>query len=103
MKELAWTGRVIDGTEASQLGLVTAIHEDPAQAAQDTAAAIAARSPNAIRAIKQLFDESAEMSTSKALQLEAQLQISLLGGHNQVEAVTANLESRDPDFDDSAV
>lgn len=103
MKELAWTGRVINGVEASELGLVTAVHEDPAQAARDTAAQIAARSPNAVRAIKRLFDESAEMSTAKALQLEAQLQIALLGGKNQAEAVAANLQDRDPNFDDSAL
>ena len=47
-----------------------------------------------------LFDEAATLTIQQALQLEARLQLSLLGGLNQVEAVMANLEKRDPDFRD---
>ena len=99
-KELTWTGRVFDADEAREMGVITAIHDDPSHAARETAAAIAAKSPNAVRAIKRLFDESTEMSTSQALQLEAQLQSSLLGGRQQIEAVTANMEKRAPIFED---
>ena len=99
-KELTWTGRVFDADEARAMGVITAIHDDPSHAARETAAAIAAKSPNAVRAIKRLFDESTEMSTSQALQLEAQLQSSLLGGRQQIEAVTANMEKRAPIFED---
>ncbi len=103
MKELAWSGRIVTGNEACTLGMVTALHDDPLQAARDTAALIAARSPDAIRAVKRLFDDSADMSAAQALQLEAQLQLSLLGADNQVEAVMANLENRAPDFKDPEV
>ncbi len=99
-KELAWTGRVFNADEAREMGVITAIHDNPSQAAQATAAGIAAKSPSAVRAIKRLFDESAELSTSQALQLEAQLQLSLLGGHQQIEAVAANMEKRSPSFED---
>ena len=99
-KELAWTGRILDADEACQMGVITAIHDNPSEAARETAAAVAARSPNAVRAIKRLFDESAEMSTKQALQFEAQLQLSLLGGHQQIEAVAANLQKRTPKFED---
>jgi enoyl-CoA hydratase/carnithine racemase len=99
-KELTWTGRIFDADEARAMGVITAIHDDPSHAARETAAAIAAKSPNAVRAIKRLFDESSEMSTSQALQLEAQLQSSLLGGRQQIEAVTANMEKRAPIFED---
>jgi enoyl-CoA hydratase/carnithine racemase len=99
-KELAWSGRVFDADEAREMGVITAIHDDPSEAARETAAAIATKSPNAVRAIKRLFDESSEMSTSQALQFEAQLQSSLLGGRQQIEAVTANMEKRAAKFED---
>ena len=100
IKELAWTGRIVQGDEACALGLITAVHENPSQVARDTAQIIAGKSPDAICAIKALFDEAATLTIQQALQLEARLQLSLLGGPNQVEAVMANLEKRDPDFRD---
>ena len=99
-KELAWSGRVFDAVEAYEMGVITAIHDNPSQVARETAAAIATKSPNAVRAIKQLFDESAEMSTAQALQFEAQLQLTLLGSPQQTEAVAANLAKRAPKFED---
>jgi len=100
LKELALTGRIVAGDEAFALGLVTAVHSDPAAAARATAAAIASRSPDAVRAIKKLLDKAAELSVAEALRLEAQLQLSLLGGANQREAVLANIERRPPEFAD---
>lgn len=102
IKELAWTGRIVSGEEASDIGLVTAVHDDPLQAARDLANLISSRSPDAIRAIKRLFDESAEIGTARALQMEAQLQVLLLGGHNQREAVAANVEKRPANFENPA-
>ena len=63
---------------------------------------IAARSPDAVRAIKQLFNASQSMDEATALQLEATLQVSLLGSANQLEAVAANMEKRAPKFTDEA-
>ena len=101
IKELAWSGRVIDGREGLSLGLVTALHDDPSQAARDTARLIASKSPDAIRAIKRLFDHAWNLADADALKLEAGLQMSLLGGENQVEAVMANIDARAPEFMDS--
>lgn len=103
MKELAWSGRIVTADEACALGLITAVHADPLQAAHDTAALIASKSPDAVRAVKRLFDDSADMPAAQALQLEAQLQLSLLGSGNQAEAVMANLEKRAPDFKDPSI
>ncbi len=101
IKELAWTGRIVQGEEACALGLITAVHENPSQVARDTALVIASKSPDAIRAIKALFDEASTLTDEAALQLEARLQLSLLGSPNQVEAVTANLQKRSPEFEDT--
>jgi enoyl-CoA hydratase/carnithine racemase len=99
-KELAWTGRVFGAEEALQLGVVSAVCDDPKQAALETAQAVAARSPSAVRAIKRLFDESPELSVAEAFRLEAELQMSLLGSANQAEAVRANMENRAAKFED---
>src|SRR6202020_2938899 len=55
-KELTYTGRVISGTEADALGLVTRLADDPLAAARELAAEIGSRSPDAVRGAKRLFD-----------------------------------------------
>jgi enoyl-CoA hydratase/carnithine racemase len=100
IKELAWTGRVVDGAEALRLGLVTAVHDDPVDAARATARQIAARSPDAIRAMKRLFNDSWHLSEADSLALEAALQMQVVTGRNQSEAVKANFEKRRPVFED---
>src|SRR3954449_11229949 len=45
-KELTFTGRVVSGTEAAAIGLVTRVVEDPLAAAKELAAEIAQRSPD---------------------------------------------------------
>src|SRR3954454_13650247 len=55
-KELTFTGRELTGREAAELGLVTRVADDPLAAALELAEQIAARSPDAIRAAKHLYD-----------------------------------------------
>ena len=100
MRELAYTGRVVSGREAFEMGLVTAVHEEPLAAARDTARDIAARSPDAIRAMKKMFNECGDLDQTRSLALEAALQARVLQGGNQREAVVANMAGREPDFDD---
>ncbi len=103
IRELAYTGRVIDGTEAAAIGLVTAIKEDPLNVAQTAAAEIAGKSPDVIRALKRLINEAWEVDHASALRQEAELQIAIMAGDNQKEAVLANMEKREPDFSDPKV
>jgi len=100
VKELAWSGRSVGGEEALQMGLVTALHDDPLRAAMETAAAISTKSPDAIRSMKQLINSAWKMSEEEALALEAELQLGVLGEENQLEAVAANVEKRAPVFRD---
>jgi enoyl-CoA hydratase/carnithine racemase len=99
-KELTFTGRVISGTEAVELGLATRVAADPRAAALEAAAEIAAKSPDAIRAAKKLLDASGVVPVADGLRLEEQLQIGLIGRGNQIESVRANLEKRAPRFED---
>jgi len=100
IKELAWTARVLDSSEAKSLGLVTAVADDPLGASRKLAAECAARSPDAIRGIKALINKAWQMSEADSLALEAHLQSGIIGGENQLEAVSANLQKRKPDFRD---
>ncbi|MDJ0812980.1 MAG: crotonase/enoyl-CoA hydratase family protein [Woeseiaceae bacterium] len=100
VKELAWTGRRISGEEAHSMGLVTALHDDPLAAATEAAAGIRVKSPDAIRAMKRLFNSAWRLADAGALALEAELQIGVMGKKNQREAVMANMQKRVPKFDD---
>jgi enoyl-CoA hydratase/carnithine racemase len=102
VKELTFTGRIVSGTEAVALGLATRTASDPRAAALELAREIAAKSPDAIRAAKKLLEASVVVGVAEGLALEAQLQRSLVGRPNQVEAVKANLERREPRFSDPA-
>jgi enoyl-CoA hydratase/carnithine racemase len=99
LRELAYTGRVVSGREALEIGLVTAVHDDPVAAARKTARHIATRSPDAIRAMKKMFNECRNLDESQSLALEAALQAGVLAGANQKEAVAANTAGREPEFE----
>lgn len=99
-KELTFTGRILSGEEARALGLVTHVVDDPLQAAMSLAREIAGKSPDAIRAGKKLLEESWRADERTGLELESKLQTELIGSPNQVEAVKANFEKREPQFSD---
>jgi len=100
IKELAFTGRVISGEEAFELGLVTHLSENPHADAMQLAREIATRSPDAVRSAKRLFNQSGLGSVQDGFVLESELQKKLIGSPNQIEALRANLEKRAPVFED---
>jgi len=99
-KELIFTGRIVSGVEARELGLATHLSQTPRDEALAFARDLAQRSPDALRAAKQLLGEADPVAIQDRLQREARLQRPLLGGPNQLEAVRANLERRPPRFED---
>ncbi len=99
-KELTFTGRVLDGTEAHRVGLVTRVCDQPLTAARKLAAEIASRSPDAVRAAKRLYEESWTGPASETLALEAALQLGLIGSPNQLAAVTAGMTREPAEFVD---
>jgi len=101
-KELTFTGRTVSGQEAAALGLVTRVEADPLAAALATAREIAARSPDAIRAGKKLLDAAYTGSYAEGLRLEEEIQRTVIGKPNQLEAVMAGLQKRPPVFRDPA-
>jgi enoyl-CoA hydratase/carnithine racemase len=101
VKELTYTGRIVSGTEAVELGLATRVSEDPFGEAMKMAREIASKSPEAIRSGKKLLNASRLLSVEEGLKLEADLQRAIIGQPNQVEAVKSNLEKRVAKFCDA--
>lgn len=100
LRELSYTAREFDAAEALVLGFVTRIADDPHAAALELARAIAGRNPHAIRAAKRLANLSADASSGPILAAESAEQARLLRSANQMEAVMANMQKREPDFTD---
>ena len=82
IKELAYSGRIISGIEAEKVGLITSVQEDPFDTARELAIEIASKSPDAIRAIKNLINNAWHDSIEGALQREAALQIKVITASN---------------------
>ncbi|MBV9872609.1 MAG: crotonase/enoyl-CoA hydratase family protein [Frankiaceae bacterium] len=100
-RELTWTGRILDGEEAVQLGIATRVADDPRAAALAMAREIASKSPDAIRAGKRLLNLAQTDATAAEIFLaESSEQRALIGGANQIESVMANFEKRPPVFND---
>jgi enoyl-CoA hydratase/carnithine racemase len=99
-KELTFTAKIVSGSEALAMGLVTHLSDDPHADAMELAREIAARSPSAVRAAKQLWNQALDGSVEEGLRLETKLQATLMGKPNQVEAVQANRATREPAFSD---
>jgi enoyl-CoA hydratase/carnithine racemase len=99
-KELTWTGRMVGGEEGVRLGLCTRLSETPRDDALALAAEIAARSPQAVRGAKRLLDQAGTVPLARQYADERTTIGSLIGTPNQVEAVAAYFEKREPSFAD---
>ncbi len=100
IRELCFTGRQFSGAEAVAFGFATAVHADPLADARATAAEIALKSPDAVRALKRLLNASADADSSAILLAESKEQAALIGSRNQIEAVCAGVEKRQARFAD---
>jgi len=102
-KELTFSGRIVSGSEALSLGLVTRTADDPLASALALADEVAEKSPDAVRAAKRLYDETwASNDAAASLVLESELQTGLIGKPNQIAAVVAGMSGEKPVFVDPA-
>lgn len=103
MRELAFTGRDFLADEALEIGLLNAVLPDK-QAMLDqvmeVATQIAAKSPTAIRAIKDNILFARDHSVPEALNYIATWNASQLMSGDLKEAVMAKFEKREPKFED---
>lgn len=99
-KELTFTGRMVSGEEAVQLGLATRVTATPLEDALALAREIASKNPHAVKGAKALLNMAGQVSLAEGFEAEERTIRSLIGSPNQVEAVTAYFEKRDPVFTD---
>lgn len=97
-KRLTMTAQVIRGTEAKALNLVTELANDPLAAAQDLAADLCARSPDAVAGAKALFQRAWSASVRSAFAAERRIQFQMLRGANWRIALRAGLKKEAPQF-----
>ncbi len=102
IRDLAYSGRTVSGTEAVSIGLATRVSNNPYDDALALAGEIASRNPNAIRACKALVAAGFSADQAERLQRESDAQITIMGHPNQREAVRSQLEQRAAVFVDPA-
>ncbi len=100
VRELTYTGRIFNGTEAQQLGLVTKVVDDPLAVALETAREIANKSPDAVRAAKRILNDAVAVDAATGLMAESVEQQKLIGSPNQLEAIMSNLQKRAANYKD---
>lgn len=98
IRELTYTGRIFTAEEGQKLGVVTRLCADPRAEALASAAEIAQKNPEAIRAAKRLLNAAPLASDADALLAESHEQTAIAGKPNQVEAVMSQLQKRAPKF-----
>lgn len=96
-KELTMTGRIVNGLEACEIGLITRCAEDPHKEALELAKAITKRSPDSVALAKQLYQETWDATVDEeALRLETDFQRQLLKTWNQLAASGRNFGLKVP-------
>ncbi len=101
LRELTYTGRQFTAEEGVANGCITRLAPEPHAAAMTLAREIAAKSPDAIRGAKRLYNLAAESEAESILRAESKEQAALAGRPNQMEAALANLQKRPAAFRDS--
>ena len=102
LRELTYTGRIFTAEEGVTNGCITRLDPEPHVAAMAVAREIAAKSPDAVRGAKRLYNQAVDQDATALLRAESHEQKRLVGRPNQMEAVMANLEKRSPVFRDEA-
>ena len=101
VRELAFTGRRFDAHEALGLQMVNKVFESPEALQQGVAAMaaeIAAKSPLAIRGIKEMLNYARDHSVADGLRQVATWNAAMLMSADLQEAVMAKMGKRKPEF-----
>ena len=102
MREMAYTGRRMLADEAKDSGLVGEVYETQDQmldAVNKLAAEIASKSPVAIYGLKAVMNYSRDHNVSDSLDFNALWSGAMLSQTDMTEAMTAQMEKRDANFD----
>ena len=103
LRELAFTGRKFDSSEAKSLGLVNEVFESQETLADEVrkiAQNIAKKSPLVTRVIKKQINYARDHSVRDSLEFHATWNASLISGKDMQEAMTSYMNKTEGDFDD---
>ncbi|UCG65178.1 MAG: enoyl-CoA hydratase/isomerase family protein [Deltaproteobacteria bacterium] len=100
LKELIYTGDMIDATEALNMGLVEKVVPPgkAMDAALELAAKIMKRGPLAVAAAKRVLNRTRDLSLEQGLELESDLWANLASSEDMKEGARAFLEKRKPEY-----
>jgi enoyl-CoA hydratase len=97
-KELIFTGRTLDAEEALRIGLVNGVHDPVLDKAREVATLLAAKSPIALRLMKELANRALGGDHSENLEAEGQTFGEIFSSQDAREGMTAFVEKREPKF-----
>ena len=100
LRELTYNKRLVNGTEAKELGFATHVSENPLDDAMALAKQIANKNPDAIRASKRIISSMQDATDAELLMAESVEQDKIIRTPNQMEAVFAEMQKRKPAFTD---
>jgi enoyl-CoA hydratase len=97
-KELIYTGRTIDAEEALRIHLVSAVHDPVLDQARETASLLAAKSPIALRLMKDLANRALGGDHAANLEAEGETFGELFSSEDAKEGLAAFVEKRAAKF-----
>lgn len=103
MREMAYTGRKVEATEAQQVGLVNHVYADKETMIKEVmqlAQTIAEKSPISIRGTKEVLLYTRDHSVNDSLNYMATWNAAVLMGNDIQEAMMAQMQKRKPEFED---
>jgi enoyl-CoA hydratase len=97
-KELIFTGRTLDAEEALRTGLVNGVHDPVLDKACEVATLLAAKSPIALRLMKELANRALGGNHSENLDAEGETFGEIFSSEDAREGMAAFVEKREPKF-----
>jgi enoyl-CoA hydratase len=97
-KDLIFSGELIDGERAREIGLVERVEDDPDAAARAYAESLLEQPPQALGLAKRVVNTARDTDTQTAGVLESLAQSTLIETADHREGLEAFRENRDPEF-----
>lgn len=94
LRQMVYTAAPVGAPQAERWGLLTAIEDNPYEAALTLATEIAAKSPSAIRAAKRLIEVAESEERKIVLLEESRESVGLIGKADQMEVIAAQMQGR---------
>ncbi len=98
IRELYYTNRMFSGADAQKYGFATHTSHFPHTDAMAMAEIIASKNPEAIQGAKKLLNEAPYLNQADGLILESEIQDSIIGRPNQIQAVMAGMMKQKGEF-----